>query len=176
MTLERPSEKSALRLVGGVDFTPKAVEPSLPKRRRTVAIDLEPEETPAAKMHWRTRELVREDIKLHMEARAAYGQAVAWESAAESEKLPQDQIEEARQRTAMAFNYMGHRGRHLVVCMPTDPRALVDLLMYLEQNFSVLPQEISGRSLAFHLLRTMRLSLRKAEKYGKYRGSVTDPE
>jgi hypothetical protein len=26
--------------------------------------------------------------------------------------------------------------------MPTDPKALVDLLMYLEKHFSILPQEI----------------------------------
>jgi hypothetical protein len=50
--------------------------------------------------------------------------------------------------------------------MPTDPKGLVDLLMYLEKNFSVLPQEISqgagaNQSLAFDLLRTVRLSLRE---------------
>jgi hypothetical protein len=38
---------------------------------------------------------------------------------------------------------------------------------YLEQNFSVLPQEFHGRSLAFDLLRTLRLSLRKYAGYGK---------
>ena len=53
--------------------------------------------------------------------------------------------------------------------MPTERRALVDLLLYLEKNFTVLPQEISDRSLAFDLLRTMRLSLRKYEKYGQGR-------
>jgi len=50
--------------------------------------------------------------------------------------------------------------------MPTDPRALVDLLMYLEKNFSM---EICGRSLAFDLLRILRLSLRAVTKYGKRR-------
>ena len=60
-------------------------------------------------------------------------------------------------------------GRSLVICMPTDPRALVDLLLYLEKNFSILPQEISGRSLAFDLLRTTRLSLRKVARYGKHK-------
>jgi hypothetical protein len=54
---------------------------------------------------------------------------------------------------------MRYRGRNLLICMPTERRALVDLLLYLEKNFSVLPQEISDRSLAFDLLRTMRLSL-----------------
>ena len=44
---------------------------------------------------------------------------------------------------------------------PTDIRALVHLLMYLEKKFTILPQEMVGRSLAFDLLRTMRLSLRK---------------
>jgi len=37
-------------------------------------------------------------------------------------------------------------GRMLVVVMPTDRRVLVDLLLYLEKNFSILPQEIVGRS------------------------------
>jgi hypothetical protein len=40
--------------------------------------------------------------------------------------------------------------------------------LYLEKNFSLLPQECCGRSLAFDLLRTMRLSLRKIAKYGKH--------
>jgi hypothetical protein len=34
----------------------------------------------------------------------------------------------------------------LVVVMPTDRRVLVDLLLYLEKNFSIRPQEIVGRS------------------------------
>ena len=54
----------------------------------------------------------------------------------------------------------------MLVVMPTDPRALVDLLMYLEKNFSM---EICGRSLAFDLLRILRLSLRAVTKYGKRR-------
>jgi hypothetical protein len=53
-----------------------------------------------------------------------------------------------------------------MIVMPTDRRALVALLLYLEKNFGVLPQEFCGRSLAFDLLRTMRLSLRKIEGYG----------
>jgi hypothetical protein len=62
---------------------------------------------------------------------------------------------------------MQYRGQNLLIVMPTDRRALVDLLLYLEINFSVLPQECRGRSLAFDLLRTLRLSLRRSEKYGK---------
>ena len=62
----------------------------------------------------------------------------------------------------------------MVTVMPTDRRALVDLLLYLEKNFSVLPQEFCGRSLAFDLLRTMRLSLRKQARYGKYDGCRDD--
>jgi hypothetical protein len=124
------------------------------------------EEAPSKKRDWRTRERIREDIDLHVAARAAYGKAVAWEAAAESGNLPQSQIEETRKRTAQAFQEMTYRAQMLVVVMPTDGRALVDLLLYLEQNFSVLPQECNGRSLAFNLLRTMRLSLRKVEHYG----------
>ena len=58
--------------------------------------------------------------------------------------------------------------------MPTDLKALVDLLLYLEKNFSLLPPEIScgasnGQSLAFNLLQSVRLSLREIAKYGKNR-------
>ena len=62
--------------------------------------------------------------------------------------------------------------RNVLICMPTDPKALVDLLLYLEKNFSVLPQEFlrngGDESLAFYLLRTVRLSLRPIARYGKY--------
>jgi hypothetical protein len=62
--------------------------------------------------------------------------------------------------------------------MPTDPKGLVDLLMYIEKNFTSLPAEVvcggdfggmpRVESLAFNLLRTMRLSLRAVAKYGKH--------
>jgi hypothetical protein len=115
----------------------------------------------------RTRHRIQEDIKAHVAARAAYGNAVAWEAAAESENLPAQRIEEAQKRTADAFEEMQLRGRNLVIVMPTDRRALVDLLLYLQNNFSVLPQEIVGRSLALKLLQTMRLSLRKLKDTGR---------
>jgi hypothetical protein len=99
--------------------------------------------------------------------------AVAWEAAAEAEELPAHRIEEARQNTVTAYREMQEAARSLLICMPTDPKALVDLLLYMEKNFSVLPQEIShgastGHSLAFDLLRTVRLSLREIARYGKY--------
>jgi hypothetical protein len=94
--------------------------------------------------------------------------AAAWEAFAESQNLPAARIEEARKRTAEAFEEMRFRGCCLLISMPTDRRTLVDLLMYLEKNFSVLPQEINHRSLAFALLRTVRLSLRELERYGKF--------
>ena len=43
--------------------------------------------------------------------------------------------------------------------MLTGQRALVDPLIFLENYFNILPQDISGRSLAFYQLRTVRLSL-----------------
>jgi hypothetical protein len=141
-----------------------------PKRGRSNTVSSEPqEEGPGGKLDWRSRERIQEDIELHIAARVAYGKAVAWEAAAESNNLPPAQIEEARQRTAKAFEEMRYRGRNLLITMPTERRALVDLLLYLEKNFTVLPQEISDRSLAFDLLRTMRLSLRRYEKYGQGR-------
>jgi len=126
------------------------------------------------RMHWRTRELVQSDMEKHVAARAAYAKAIAWESEAEFANLPPALIEAARTRTAEAFGELQYRGRNLVTVMPTDRRALVDLLLYLEKNFSILPVEFHGRSLAFDLLRTMRLSLRRVEGYGKYVGSRGD--
>jgi hypothetical protein len=52
--------------------------------------------------------------------------------------------------------------------MPTDIQALVDLLLYLEQNFGVLPHELRNQSLAFFMLRTVRLSLRAIARHGKH--------
>jgi hypothetical protein len=138
-----------------------------PKRGRTTPVSSEPQEEVSKEVHWRSREHIQGDIEMHMAAREAHAKAVAWEVAAESENLPPAQVEEARKRTAEAFEEMQFRGRALVIVMPTDRRALVDLLLYLEKNFSILPQEFCGRSLAFDLLRTMRLSLRKYEGYGK---------
>jgi hypothetical protein len=46
-----------------------------------------------------------------------------------------------RIREDMAFQEMQYRGRALVIVMPTEHKALVDLLLYLEKNFGVLPQE-----------------------------------
>jgi hypothetical protein len=121
----------------------------------------------------RDREDVTTRIEAHREAVLAYSRAVAWEVAAEAQNLPPSRIEEARQRTAEAFTEMQDRARWLFIIAPTDLRALVDLLMYLEKNFSTLPQTISHgsaceQSIAFSLLRTMRLSLRAVAKYGKY--------
>ena len=49
----------------------------------------------------------------------------------------------ARQRTAEAYQKMGEAARNPLICMPTDLKGLVDLLMYLGKNFSVLPQEVT---------------------------------
>jgi hypothetical protein len=97
------------------------------KRGRANPVSSEPQEESPKKVHWRTREDVEKDIDLHAAARRAHGKAVAWEAAAESENLPQAQIEEARKRTAEALEEMRYRGRNLLICMPTEGRALVDL-------------------------------------------------
>jgi hypothetical protein len=76
-------------------------------------------------------------------------------------------IEAAREATAKAYRELSWAGHGVVVNAPADPRALVALLMYMEKNFSTLPQEIMGRSLALHLLHTVRLSLRKITKHRK---------
>jgi hypothetical protein len=38
---------------------------------------------------------------------------------------------------------MREAARNLLICMPTDLRGLVDLLMYMEKNFTVLPQGVT---------------------------------
>jgi hypothetical protein len=126
------------------------------------------EEAAPAKSDWRNREGVQKAIREHEEARRAYAKAVAWLAAAEEEGLPMANIEAARKDTAQLYAEMQVRAAGLVISMPTEPRALVDLLMYLEKHFSILPQEVNGRSLAFFMLRTVRLSLREVARYGKY--------
>jgi hypothetical protein len=120
----------------------------------------------------RDRKAVQSDIDGHIAARRAYGQALARVTAIEDGNLPTAQIEEANLRAFEAYEVMTEAARRLLVVMPTDLKALVDLLLYLEKNFSVLPPEIAcgvsnGQSLAFDLLRTVRLSLREIAKYGK---------
>jgi hypothetical protein len=121
---------------------------------------------------WRSRQNVQRDIDEHIAARREYAQAAAWAAQAEAENLPAAVIETAREKAAKAFGEMNWRGRHLMITMPTDPKGLVDLLMYLEKNFTILPQEAMGRSLAFDLLHTVRLTMRAVAKYGKV-GSPT---
>ena len=122
----------------------------------------------------RSREAVQRDIDAHIKERKAYGRAAAWAEAARDQMLPECTIENAQADADMAYNTMIEAARHLLICMPTDPRGLVDLLMYLEKNFSALPQEVThsiaggGQSLAFDLLRTVRMSLREITKYGKF--------
>jgi hypothetical protein len=168
MTIEQPMfpprRNNPFRIVGG--FETAGSEKPIANRRGRV-IDDEPE-LPPMRNDWRTREGVKKHIAKHVEARAAYAKAVAWTAAAEAQKLPLAQIEQAHLDTFHLYQEMQECARSLVICMPTDPRALVDLLMYLEKHFTTLPQEVNGRSLAFDLLRTVRLSLRAVARYGKY--------
>jgi uncharacterized membrane protein YcjF (UPF0283 family) len=92
----------------------------------------------------------------------------SWSIATESQNLPIVQIEQAHLDAFKRYEDLQEAARSLVIVMPTSPRALVDLLLYLEKHFTTLPQEVNGRSLAFDLLRTVRLSLRKIAQYGKY--------
>jgi hypothetical protein len=114
----------------------------------------------------RSRSAVQADIDKHIMARKAYAKAVAWEAACRDGDAIEQQVEEAREYTERAYLEMKDAARDLLICMPTDPKGLVDLLLYLEQNFSTLPQEITScshksQSLALELLRTVRLSLRE---------------
>jgi len=116
---------------------------------------------------------VQRDIDKHIATRRAYGQALARVTAIEDGDLPAAQIAEAQLKAFEAYEEMTEAARRLLLVMPTDLKALVDLLLYLEKNFSLLPPEIAcgasnGQSLAFELLRTVRLSLRAIAKHGKH--------
>jgi hypothetical protein len=131
------------------------------------------QEAPAHKSKWLSRENVQGKIDAHIAARQAYGQALARITAIEDGSLPAAQMADAQLKAFEAYNEMTEAARRLLVVMPTEPKALVDLLFYLEKNFSVLPPEIAcgasnGQSLAFDVLRTVRLSLRAISKYGKH--------
>jgi len=144
-----------------------------PKRGRSNTVSSEPQEeasgpAPGEILYGpsRARSAVQADIDAHIRARKAYGKAVAWEAACRDGDAVEYQREEEREHTEHAYREMKDAARHLLICMPTDPKGLVDLLLYLEQNFSVLPDEITSgshksESLAFNLLRTVRLSLRE---------------
>ncbi|WP_038970241.1 hypothetical protein [Bradyrhizobium genomosp. III] len=123
----------------------------------------EPQEASA----WRDRAYILQDIERHVAARRAYAKAVAWEIAVQDQNLPAAQLEAAREATAEAYRELSWAGHALVATTPADPKALVDLLLYMEKNFSTLPQEVVGRSLALDLIHTVRLSLRKITRYGK---------
>jgi hypothetical protein len=116
------------------------------------------------------RSMVLAKIQKFEEAKTAYAEAVTWEAAweAHAESPSADQIEDARTRCAKAFEEMEYRGQMLLVAMPHDLRGLVDMMMYMEKNFSLLPQEMDGKSLALTLLRTVRLSLRHVQACGKF--------
>jgi hypothetical protein len=158
-----PPRENPFRIVGGTD----ASGSEKPIRRRGRVIDDEPE-VPNLKNDWRSPEGVKRQIAKHVAAREAYASAVAWTIAAEAQNLPLANIEQAHLNSFKLYQEMQEAARSLVICMPTSPRALVDLLLYLEKHFTTLPQEVNGRSLAFDLLRTVRLSLRAVARYGKY--------
>jgi hypothetical protein len=147
--------------------------PGSSERQPTVTKPTVTEPSPGEALYGpgRLREAVQRDIDRHIKAHKDYGRAVAWEMAAQDGDAVRSQLEDAREHTLKAYEELQEAARNLLICMPTDPKGLVDLLLYLEQNFSVLPAEIHhqgevSQSLAFTLLRTVRLSLRGVEKHG----------
>ncbi|MCG2639671.1 MULTISPECIES: hypothetical protein [Bradyrhizobium] len=132
----------------------------------------EPNHLKRERLASRDRKQVQVDIDCHIAARFAYGQALARVQAIEDGNLPTAQIADAHLKAYEAYAKMTEAARQLLIVMPTDLKALVDLLLYLEKNFSLLPPEIAtgvsnGQTLAFTLLQTVRLSLRRIAKYGK---------
>lgn len=154
MTTDR---KNPFRLVGGVDVAPESAKPVE-----------QPDDGPDPRVYWRGRDDVRNAIRRHETARQDYARAAAWLGEAElAGTYPATVVESARLEAIRTFEEMNDCGRSLVLSMGTDIKGLIDLLMYMEKHFSVLPQEINGRSLAFFMLNTVRLSLRGIAKYGK---------
>ncbi|MGY2906566.1 hypothetical protein [Bradyrhizobium sp. URHC0002] len=145
-------------------------------RPRQAAED--PGETQPEELGLRDRACVKRGIEAHIEARRTYQAAVSWLAAAEAENLSIASIEAAREDTRKFHAEMVEAARSLIIVMPTDLKALCDLTMYLEKNFTILPTDVvvAGdfggvprvESFAFHLLRTVRLSLRHVAKYGKH--------
>ncbi len=160
MTIERPmfppGRDNPFRLVGGVDL---AQERTAPTEQHY--------DDPSEKISRRSRDDIQRAIHEHEVAREIYGRAASWAALAEHQDMPQAQIEQARSAALAAYHEMKHKATMLIFSMEADPRGLVDLLLYLEKNFSILPQEINGRSLSYFLLRSMRLSLRRVARYGK---------
>jgi hypothetical protein len=159
MTTDRPMfppRGNPFRVVGGTACPP--------------SVDL-PDEPPVNR---RSRNDVLEAIEEHKRARKAWTQGVAWTAAAEAGEIPGADVETAIRETAMLFEEMQFAARRLLIERPTDLKGFVDLLMYMEQNFSTLPPEVGGNSLGLELVKTLRLSLRSLTKYGKWRGSVHD--
>jgi hypothetical protein len=156
-----PRRENPFRLVGGIEAT---ATPSKPAKRHVVD-DAPPAPT---SLHLRQRKWVTRDIDAHIKARLTYQESVSWLAAAEAENLSPASIEAAREDTRKFHAEMVEAARNLVVVMPTDLKALCDLTMYLEKHFTALPEEVNGRSLAFYLLHTVRLSLRAVAKYGKH--------
>ncbi|TFV75311.1 hypothetical protein E4K64_16545 [Bradyrhizobium frederickii] len=122
----------------------------------------------------RDRQWVLQDIQRHVAARDAYTQAALRAALMAEQNMPVAQIGQANLEAVQAYEEMREAARNLLLVMPTELTALIDLLLYLERNFSILPMEIThasgcGQSLAFDVLRTVRLSLRKIAQYGKSR-------
>jgi hypothetical protein len=86
---------------------------------------------------WRSLQNVQCEIDKHIAARREYAQAAAWAAQAEAENLPAAVVEAARDKAAKVFEEMNWLGRRLMITMPTDPKGLVDLLMYLERRTSL---------------------------------------
>ena len=83
-----------------------------------------------------------QDIKGHILARRTYQQGVAWLIAAKDQNLPSANSEAAREDVRTLHSEMVEAARRLVIVMPTDRKALCDLTMYLETNFTSLPEEV----------------------------------
>ncbi|UWU89449.1 hypothetical protein [Bradyrhizobium sp. CB1015] len=88
------------------------------------------------------------------------------------QNMPVAQIGQANLKAVQAYEEIREAANNLLLVMPTELTALIDHLLYLERNFSILPAEVvhasgNGQSLALDVLRTVRLSLRKIARYGK---------
>jgi hypothetical protein len=69
--------------------------------------------------------------------------AVAWLAAAEDGNLPAANIEATRDDTIGLKMELEEAARSLATTVPHDRRALIDLLMYMEKHFSLLPHEVN---------------------------------
>ena len=184
MTIERPmfprAEKSALRLVGGINFTPPETQ-SLPdprKRQKRGPYKLDrrqieyqdglPVIDPAGE-----EDFIFRHIAAHRAAIDHYDRCVTIESEAE-DKVSASEYAFIQHNTSNAYDKMICHAKGIILCKPTTRRGLIHQARYLAAQFSehvgwdegaceniYLPDKIDDRPWVAAFLKSLAAGLRK---------------